>query len=234
VLLVLGATPIAAAAAGDPVIQPADAVARTGRTYGAWSAAWWQYVLSASTTDPNNPLLSQTGKGCQARQPSTGPVFFLVGAAGSGSATRTQCTVPSGVALFFPMLNAFDTHTPGDGLDTPDLVWADLQKFEGPTQSLFATIDGTAIGNLSPTSTPYFACAGPADVGCGAPAFTITVAGQNLFGIRGGPYYPTVDEGFYLLLNPLAPGAHILNFGGTGQFAGAPNSQNITYVVTVS
>jgi hypothetical protein len=85
-----------------------DAVARTGATYGAWSAAWWQYVLAASTTDPNNPLLSATGAGCGAGQAASGPVFFLVGTAGGlpTSVTRSQCTAPAGVALFFPLLNA--------------------------------------------------------------------------------------------------------------------------------
>jgi hypothetical protein len=232
-LAILVSTSTLSAAATDPVIQPADAVARTGRTYGAWSAAWWQYVLAASTADPSNPLLSTTGQGCAAGQSTSGPVFFLAGTAGSGSVTRTECSVPSGVALFFPMLNAFDTHVPGDGLDTPDLVWADLQSLEGPTQSLFATVDGTAIGNLNPQSTPYFTCAGPGTAGCTAPAFTINLAGQNLFGIPGGQYFPTVDEGFYLLLNPLAPGTHTVAFGGTGRFARSKVSQNITYSLTV-
>lgn len=232
-LAIMASTSTVSAAATDLVIQPADAVARMGRTYGAWSAAWWQYVLAASTADPNNPLLSTTGQGCAAGQSASGPVFFLVGTAGSGSVTRTQCTAPSGVALFFPLLNAFDTHVPGDGLDTPDLIWADLQSLEGPTQSLFATVDGTAIDNLKPQTTPYFACAGPANTGCTAPAFTITLAGQNLFGVQGGTYFPTVDQGFYLLLNPLAPGTHTLTFGGAGKFAGSKVSQNITYVLTI-
>ena len=41
------------------------------------------------------------------------------------------------------------------------------------------------------------------------------------------------DQGFYLLLNPLAPGTHTLTFGGAGKFAGSKVSQNITYVLTI-
>ena len=34
--------------------------------------------------------------------------------------------MPFGRLLFFPLLNAFDVHTPGDGLDTPELVYEDF------------------------------------------------------------------------------------------------------------
>ena len=49
---------------------------QTGRTYGEWSALWWQYVLGKSVNDPNSPLLDPTGKGCAAAQPHGRPVFF--------------------------------------------------------------------------------------------------------------------------------------------------------------
>jgi hypothetical protein len=223
-------TPVRAASV--TVITPQSALAQTGRTYGEWSAAWWQYVLAASTKDPNNPLLSNTGGGCAAGQMAGGPVFFLVGASGSGAITRNACVAPAGAALFFPLVNAFDTHVPGDGLDTPALIWADLQTYVGPTQRLFATVDGVAIDNLVPQKTPYYACAGP-DPACTAPAFSITLAGQNLFGVPGGSYAPTVDLGYYLLLAPLPPGNHTLHFGGQWRYAGSTTTQDITYVLTV-
>ena len=90
---------------------------------GTLSAAWWRYALE--TPADSNPLYDVTGANCAARQ--SGPIFFLVGKAGSGVATRDECQVPRGRLLFFPVANAFDVHTPGDGLDTPGLVWNDLQ-----------------------------------------------------------------------------------------------------------
>ncbi len=231
-LSVMLALALPASAAPDPVIPPADAKAKTGKTYGEWSAAWWQYVLAASTKDPSNPLLSTTGQGCASGQPAGSTVFFLVGTASAGSTTRTQCVVPAGQALFFPMLNAFDVHTPGDGLDTPELIWADLQQYVGQTQSLYATVDGVPIGNLNPQNTPYLACAGP-DPACTAPAFTISLPGNNLFGLPGGRYAPTVDLGYYLLLAPLSPGTHTITFGGRWVFAGSKTTQDVTYALTV-
>lgn len=87
----------------NPGVLPPNSHA-VGKTYGAWSAVWWQYVESQPVS--SNPLLDSTGAGC--RKAQSGHVFFLVGANSSGSVTRDQCTVPAGKALFFPLINAFD------------------------------------------------------------------------------------------------------------------------------
>lgn len=214
----------------NPSILPPSAMA-FGRTYGAWSAAWWQYVMlqPAST----NPLTDQTGAGCRTGQ--SGPVFFLVGTNSTGSATRTACTVPVGKALFFPLVNAFDVHTPGDGLDTPQLVWNDLHNTIGfgPFSKLDASVDGQAVNNLNVdlSKDVYRACAGPV-AGC-APPFSFTFPSDNFFGLPAGTYAPAVSDGVYLLLAPLAPGPHTIKFGGTGLFGGSAFSQDITYVLQV-
>jgi hypothetical protein len=76
-----------------------------GKVYDALSVAWWQYVLAQP--DASNPLKDPTGAGCGTRQ--SGPVFFLVGALGSGQATRDECVVPARKFLFLP-------HEPVPGL----------------------------------------------------------------------------------------------------------------------
>src|SRR6185437_3171085 len=96
-----------------------------GKSYNQLAVAWWQYVLGQPAA--TNPLQDTTGAHCATGQ--TGPVFFLAGTSGSGTVTR-QCTVPAGKQLFFPLLNAFDVHTPSDGLDTPQKVYADFQTFK--------------------------------------------------------------------------------------------------------
>ncbi len=213
------------------IISPDSALAQTGMTYGEWSAVWWQYVLSKPATDPNNPLLDQTGQGCAVDQSSSSPVFFLVGAAGTGSLTRNECVVPAGKALFFPLVNFIDIHTPGDGLDTPELVRQDLLSLIGPIRNLHASIDRVPVDNLNPNNTPYRACAG-GDPAC-ASAFSVTLPGNNLFGIRAGIYAPAVAEGFYLMVAPLSTGPHTINFGGKGIFAKSKFSQEITYQILV-
>jgi hypothetical protein len=97
---VLAATPGSYASPANPrVIRPSRSVEETGRTYGQWSARWWQYVLSIPA--PENPLLDLTGARCARGQ--SGPVFFRVGTFTTTTATngdvngiahRSQCSVP--------------------------------------------------------------------------------------------------------------------------------------------
>jgi hypothetical protein len=212
----------AAAASSSRVVIPPG-----GGIYDDLSVAWWKYALEQPNT--TNPLLDPTGAGCRIGQ--SGRVFFLVGTAGTGQATRDQCTVPLGKQLYFPLVNGFDVHVPGDGLDTPALVWHDLQVTLGfRVDSMFATVDGKPVINLDPTTSPYRACAGPS-VGCTSDFF-LDFASDNLFGVPAGRYEPAVADGFYLLLPPLTPGPHTVTFGGSGNFAGA-FTQSVVYHLTV-
>jgi hypothetical protein len=233
-LLAVPAHTVRADSGHNPGVLPPNSDA-FGKTYGEWSAAWWQYVELQPVA--SNPLTDPTGALCAVGQ--SGKVFFLVGATGSGTATRNQCTVPAGKALFFPLVNAFNVHIPCsngltppacDTLDTPEKLWDVLQSVI-PFRSfaeLHASIDGVPVSNLNPATTPYRACAGPG-AGC-AGSFSLTIpAPGDLFGDPAGTYALTVADGFYLLLAPLAPGAHTITFGGSGLF-----SQDITYHLTVT
>src|SRR5438034_11697018 len=68
--------------------------------YAQLTAQWWQWILEQPTT--GNPNLDETGADAANGQPGKG-VFFLAGTF-SGTATR-HITVPSNLALFFPLLN---------------------------------------------------------------------------------------------------------------------------------
>jgi hypothetical protein len=229
ILALLLAVPAQRARAGaNPRVLPPQSDS-FGKTYGAWSAAWWQYVELQPAS--SNPLVDPTGAGCGVDQ--SGPVFFLVGTNGSGLATRDGCTVPTGKALFFPLINTFDVHVPGDGLDTPQLVWDDLHVTNGfSILALHATIDNVPVIDLNPATTPYRACAGPV-AGC-APPFSLNFPADNFFGIPAGTYAPAVADGVYLMIAPLSPGRHTVTFGGTGFGFGSQFVQDITYHLTVS
>ena len=184
VALTLTVAPLGARASDgnlNPRILPPNSAA-FGKTYGAWSSAWWQYVESQPAS--SNPLVDPTGAGCGVGQ--SGPVFFLVATNGSGAATRDKCTVRAGNALFFPLLNVFDVHVPCtpatgsvcDSKDTPEKIWANLQTFAFSASELHARIDGVPVANLDPSNTPYRACAGPV-VRCSAPSFSLTFPADN-------------------------------------------------------
>jgi hypothetical protein len=213
--------PSGAGAASPPVIPP------VGHVYDGLSAAWWKWVEAQPAS--TSPLTDTSGERCAVGQ--SGPVFYLVGSTSSEKVIRDRCRVRFGRALFFPLVNAFDVHVPNDGLDTPRKVWDDLQITLGwRVDSVRASVDGSPIA-ITPTG-PFRACVGPV-APCLRPSFSLTFPADNFFGLAAGTYAPAVADGVYLLLGPLAPGTHTITFGGTGQFNGAPFSQDITYHLRV-
>ena len=220
------ALPVTASAstAGDWVSGSRSAALTANPILGVLSVHWWQYVLGQPQT--TSPLNDPTGAGCRTGQ--SGPVFFLVGTAGTGSATRDECVVPFGKALFFPIANAFDVHVPGqDDQDTPELIWNDLQNTFGfEVTSVFASVDGVKLPGLAPKNPLYRGCAGQ-DRGCAPRSFTLTFPADNPFGLPAGDYRPAVADGSYALIAPLKRGVHTIIFRGSGN-AGGPFSQDIT------
>ena len=212
----------AAASVPPPIVPPVD------NLYDNLGTRGWQYVMAQPTTDNQNPLRDPTGANC--RDGQSGAVFFLVGQFNtSGTLTRERCTVSAGKFLFFPLFNAFDVHVPGHGLDTPQAAWIDLHAPGAgafAVEELHATIDGVTVpaSLLRPPARALFrGCSGPPDLapGC-APAFTIDVPPASLLDLLGagdfpaGFYFPTVSDGYYLMLAPPLPGLHKISFGGTG------------------
>ncbi len=204
VAVVLLAAPLSgsAASAHFTIIQPGDAQAQTGKTYEEWSVAWWQYALSLPNDE--SPLFDQTGATCRVGQAGSSSVFFLVGTLG-GAVTRDECKVPASKVLFFPLFNAVGIPTvPGD---TEENLRARLASYMKSTTELHASIDGEDVGLIDPATTPLRAIS-PAGT------FPVTLPANNLFGIEPG-LYPAVADGFYLMVAPLPPGRHTINFGGT-------------------
>ena len=205
----------APAAYAAPVVIPPDAApTKTGNTYAAWSAVWWQYVLSIPRSA--NPLLDPTGAQCQDRQLS-GPVFFLVGSL-VGPVDRDQCRVPAGRYIFFPLVNIVDVNTTNQ---TADELRAEIVDRENKASGLHANMDGIAIHDLNPATTPYRTL---------STVFSVTLPPDSLFRLSPGTYRPAVADGYYLLLAPLPAGPHVISFGGTD---GSGFTQDVTYHLTI-
>jgi len=231
--------------AAEPVVIP-PAAAPPGVGYAELSVRWQKY---ANQQPPDaNPLLDDTGDKCAAGQ--EGHVFYLVGGFGTAAKNRV-CSIPPGKMLFFPLINCNWIHVPievpilGDNKTTVPQVWDALQSPTegcGPRDNashLHAKVDGTAIQNLDdPATTPYYVCAGPLQNGCGARAFSLTFPAENLYTALGvplpaGTYFPVVADGYYLLLAPLRPGTHTVEFGGSGGVGPLAFTQEINYKMNV-
>lgn len=106
---------------------------------------WWQWAMSIPTSV--NPLLDTTGERCMIGQ--RGSIWFLAGVNGGGSAERT-CSVPEGLPLFFPVINAINANSPnvcGQGpnnISVKDLRAA-IKPFIDGAEHLVVTVDGRDV-----------------------------------------------------------------------------------------
>lgn len=186
------------------------------------SAEWWQWALSIPTSV--NPLTDTTGQNAVVGQ--RGSIWFLAGVFGAGTVTR-KCSVPEGTELFFPVINSVQVNSPNVcGQGAKNLSVKDLRALAAPfidqAANLSVTVDGAPIKNLRRVKSVTFDVALPENN-----VFVAPCGGDS----PGGIYSPAVDDGFYVLLNPLSAGAHALHF-----HAESPRGtvvQEVTYNITV-
>jgi hypothetical protein len=164
-----------------------------GRSFGEWTAKWWQWVLAAPKSD--SPLIDYTGKNTAKNQ--MGPVWFLAGTL-QGQAERS-CTIPAPKAILFPVINVEASVAEGDGTTEEEL--AARAKFEmDQITDIRAMISGTNLDELKQyrIQSPLFNVTLPADNVLGPPAQTTKM----------------ISEGYWLFLKPLEPGKYDLySFG---------------------
>ena len=191
VLLAISAPPVSA-----DVLTSADVLARTGRTIDAWAAAWWQWAFA-------HPEVGGDTTGAFGPEGDVGgPVFFAEGS--SGGTVDLAYRAPAGQFVLLPLATyvwtLFDPCA--DGACAADIVNA----FVDGTTGAFATIDGVPVSGLAmhivraDGSAPllFQVDAGPIDPGSGY-----------------GGILDAVEAGYWLMLDPLAPGVHLLSFGAT-------------------
>jgi hypothetical protein len=155
-------------------------------------------------------------------------VWFFEGTQG-GIANR-QCTIPEGVALFFPLINLADVNTTTQPVSE---LRAEIAGCMDAATDLSLVLDGQVI----PAKTL-------ARSRVRSVPFALTYPDQGLPTdppIPAAIYSPAVDDGYYVMLKPLSVGTHTLHF--TGATPGcdypptnlhvAPFSVDVTYQLTV-
>jgi hypothetical protein len=223
----------------------------SGKSYGEWSAAWWQWAYQTPVNGPagqHNPLTVGDGRiDCSYGQ--SGTVWFLAGTylsstGGNGvtiSKADRSCSkpIPSGITLMFPVINQADDNAacpPNDPTTfTEDQLRAAAQQAQDTAHNMHAQIDGQSVSDISGPVTPYRVT---------SPLFQYTVPVDNLFSTSFvcGETYPAgsvpapgaVADGVFVMLAPLPPGVHYLSWGGDASPFGAPFSQAISYKFTVA
>jgi len=183
-------------------VLPNDAIVE-GMTIGEWSAEWWKWVLPISTND--NPMVDRDGSFASVGQPD-GSVFLIASTLGlePGRITR-RFSVPEGKFLFLPvvMYEADNVNTPP--LSVPELRDQAVGVLRAVT-NIFASIDGQEIPSLSdhraisPVFSVFYATADNLQ----SYAF-----GQPISGLND----PMICDGYWLMMETLPPGEHVLRFG---------------------
>jgi len=216
---------LASTLAGDVATQHLIAPIKSnpvGQSYGNWAATWWKWVLGIPLAV--NPLMETTGEFCA--QGQVGQVWFLAGSI-VGTADRS-CTVPTGKALFFPLINNFY----GAFLNDDPVTRTEEFVRAAASCTLPAYISASIDGSPVPNPTEFFT--DPS--GSQSPLFTVQLPPGNLFGLDEATapklqLSPSAEQGYYLFVRPLPPGNHTIRWTASGCTSG--NSQDITYHLTV-
>lgn len=172
-----------------------------GLSYADWGAQWWKWALAIPASI--NPILDPTGAFGGVNQ--HGPVFFLAGTAGAYPTTRS-ITVPYGKFIFFPLINFIsDWPCPGPdfcaGIPLEKCLQDIAAFYMDHVTELECTVDGVPLRALH----RYRATSGLFTF-TGDPSMTVFDSC-----ITGSPQ-PAISDGFWLMLTPLSPGGHTINF----------------------
>lgn len=173
------------------LLPPGEAIA--GRTQAEWSVAWWQWARSFERD--SSPVADRTGAMCGARQ--SGDVWFLAGTYGTRRTIRA-CKVPAGKHLFFPLINYVVYPRPG-AVPPPNCmsVMGEAAVSTDDVAALILDIDDTRFHELALHRQATRQC------------FDLGAAAQPPQRV-----YPSAANGYYVMLRPLPPGRHVINFGG--------------------
>jgi hypothetical protein len=199
--------------------------------YGELSALWWQWVYSIPGA--TNPNLTQGVVDCgigQSSHPRSAQVWFPAGT--FGGAAERSCTVPSGIALFFPLLN-IEYDNVGSGLPTTLPFTYSIQQMkqlaagsqDNPLE-LHASVGGVPVPAYRAQSQ-VFSYSLP-DTGNVLQFLGLTVPGANW---PSTTVFPALSDGFWVMVEPLPPGHHLIKFGGISNNG---FSVDVTYHFTVA
>lgn len=170
-----------------------------GHTYSDLGAAWWQWATSLPVSQ--HPLVPGSKAGCESGQ--QGSIWFLGGAFSNEPSLEYDlsrgCSVPRGTALFFPIINYVTASVP-DGKDSEAVLRKRVNDTLAPVKDLYAELDKIPVENL----LSYRESSVP---------FPINAVADGIY--LPGPHKLAVDGGFYLLVEPPAPGKHTITFHGS-------------------
>lgn len=175
----------------------ADYVVELGEDVGGIDRAtyandWWQWA--ASMPGSESPVQDLTGEDCAVNQ--RGPVWYLAGGFGTSLISRS-CTVPKDQHIFFPVINMV-VYPPRGSSITCDAAKATAAQNNARHVFVRVFLDGFELpnaGRFRVASHECFDLMGRWPADASAPVIS-----------------PTATDGYWIMLRPLPPGRHKLEF----------------------
>lgn len=176
--------------AAEPLLIPPDQAVE-GMSQSEWSRLWWQWAGSFEQSE--SPIADLSGEFCASKQ--NGGVWFLAGTYGTKRTVRT-CTVPRGKYLFFPLINYVVAPTTSGSTNCMAFM-STAARMTDQVSNLLLEVDGVRYPDLNIHRQPTRSC------------FDLGALAEPKARI-----FPSAANGYYVMLRPLSPGTHTLNFGG--------------------
>lgn len=170
---------------------------------------WMRWISALPWSE--GPLRDDTGERCAMGQ--EGPVWYLVGT--SGGPAERECDIPAGKQLVFPLVNQWCVFFPElypTAASIADALPGRIDMFDANydyTCDLTLRVDGEdVLPDFDAMLEDLYARV--------AEPFEIEMNADNFAAASGyaGGTMPAIMAGHFARLPPLAPGEHLLEFGG--------------------
>ena len=143
----------------------------------------------------DNPILDNSGKNCQINQ--NGSVWFLAGT--FGTFAKRSCTIPSSVALFFPIIEKECSFAEeGEQIRTEAGLVYRARYLMDLVAHMELCIDDCTVDSLR-----RFRAA--------SRVFNLIFPLQNVYGVPNGQTR-SVTDGYWIMLRGLESGKHLIRF----------------------
>jgi hypothetical protein len=168
-----------------------------GKSWEEWAASWCNWMLSIPKK--KNPSRDRNGRYSSVDQKNPN-VWFLTGTFGNIVLVKRKCTIPTGRAIFLPVLVKEDSMAEDSDLKTEVELIARCKKATGKLINIEAAINNVKIDHLT-------------NYRVRSEVFDLTFPEHNVYDVRPGRTR-SVCDGYWLFIKPLRPGIHFLYFKG--------------------
>jgi hypothetical protein len=174
-----------------------------GISYGAWTAKWWQWILSIPK--PISPLLDETGEYWMIDQPSS-DVWFLAGCYRDFEEKfpHRSIEMPSGRGILFPVLNC----------EANPLEYPKLQNHEDLINHVASDVSTVVKKTVSINGISV----NPSRVQSDPRIFRVILTSNNVFDTVSSGTTCARADGFWIFLKPLPIGKYNICFEGSCEF----------------